>query len=162
MKTGIYAGTFDPITLGHLDIATRGMNLFDRFIIAVAEDSKKQTTFSLEERVKMIRKSMPKADFEVISFKGLLVNFAGNYENPTLVRGLRALSDFEYEFQMALTNKHQHPEVETLFLVTRMDLSFVSSSVTKELARLGGKLDGIVPDNVKKRLEEHFTHPEID
>ncbi len=151
MKTGIYAGTFDPITNGHLDIAKRGANIFDRFIIAVAGASKKNTTFTIEERIKLIQDSV-NDKIEVVSFEGLLVHFATNFENPTLVRGLRALADFEYEFQLALTNKNQNPDIETIFLVTNLQLSFVSSSVIKEVARLGGKLDGLAPDGVIKAL----------
>lgn len=158
MRTGIYAGTFDPITIGHADIAHRALNLFDRFIIAVAGDSKKKTMFSMEERMELIRRTVDPR-IEIVSFQGLLVNFVEQFEQPTLVRGLRALADFEYEFQMALANKKQNPRVETVFLVTRLEYSFISSSVVKELGRLGGQLEGIVPDVVKSALEHKFLRP---
>lgn len=155
MRTGIYAGTFDPITIGHADIAHRAMHLFDRFILAVAGDSKKSTLFSMEERMDLIRRTVDPR-IEVVSFDGLLIHFAEKFEQPTLVRGLRALADFEYEFQMALVNKKQNPMVETLFLVTRLENSFISSSIVKELGRLGGKLEGIAPEVVITALQEKF------
>lgn len=158
MRTGIYAGTFDPITFGHLDIARRAATLFDRLIIAVAADSRKTTTFSPEERRDLIIASLdgdPHIEVEV--FSGLLIYYAGTFESPTLVRGLRALADFEYEFQLSLVNQLQDPAIQTIFLATRLDYTFISSSVTKELAALGGNLKGLVPKVVHEALERKFA-----
>ena len=157
MRTGIYAGTFDPVTFGHLDIARRAAPLFDRFILAIAEDSKKKTTFSAAERKGLVAASLDPADgIEIEIFSGLTIQYARRFENPALVRGLRAHSDFEYEFQLALLNQRQDPGIQTVFLITRLDLTFISSSATKELARLGGNLKGIVPECVRDALERKF------
>jgi len=153
MRTGIYAGTFDPITNGHLDISKRASKLFDRFIIAVAEDSKKTTTFTMDERLELIKKCVD-SNIEVVSFSGLLVNFATNFENPTLVRGLRALADFEYEFQLALINKNQNQDIETIFLVTKLEHSFISSSTIKEVSRLGGNIKNLTPAPIIEALNK--------
>lgn len=156
MRKGIYPGSFDPITNGHLDVLERAAKLFDELIIAVAADNQKNSLFTVDERVAMIEETarlQGLTNVRVVAFKGLLVNFAMEQGAVAVIRGLRALSDFEYEFQMALMNRKLEPTVETLFLTPREELTYISSRIVKEIARLGGKIDSFVPTNVACALK---------
>ncbi|MFZ5775621.1 MAG: pantetheine-phosphate adenylyltransferase [Thermodesulfobacteriota bacterium] len=157
----VYPGTFDPITNGHLDIIHRSLNLFDRVIIAIARNPGKQPLFTLEERVAMIRACFPaeenRIDVEVVS--GLLVDFAYRRGAKAIIRGLRAVSDFDYEFQLALMNRRIEREVETVFLMTGFRWIYISSSIIKDAARHGGDVSGLVPDHVCERLRARFIAP---
>jgi len=160
MKRAVYPGTFDPITLGHLDVLARAVRIFDEVVIAVAEDSGKDASFSVGERTKLIQEcvgSEPWADrVHIASFRGLLVEFARREKAVAVIRGLRAVSDFEYEFQLALTNRRLHPELESVFLMPRETLAFLSSNLVRELARLGAPLEEFVPPAVVKALHKKF------
>jgi len=157
MRTAIYAGTFDPITLGHLDLIARAAKIFDKLILAVSEYSRKQTLFSLKERVAMARRIARKfKNVEVDSFGGLLVDYAKARKVRVLIRGIRAFSDFEFEFQMALTNRKLAPEIETLFLMPNEDFSYLSSSTVREVAMLGGDTRDFVVPIVEQELEAKF------
>jgi len=157
MRTAIYAGTFDPITLGHLDLIARAAKIFDKLILAVSEYSRKQTLFSLKERVAMARRIARKfKNVEVDSFSGLLVDYAKARKVRVLIRGIRAFSDFEFEFQMALTNRKLAPEIETLFLMPNEDFSYLSSSTVREVAMLGGDTRDFVVPIVEQELEAKF------
>ncbi len=153
-RAAIYPGTFDPITLGHLDVITRAAAVFDRLIVAVAVSPRKQLWFSLEERVNLVRASADGVpNLEVMPFDGLLVEFARRQQVHVLVRGLRAFSDFEYEFQMALSNRKLAPDVETMFLMTSDNYSYISSSAVREVAELGGDSSLLVPPCVQVALQ---------
>lgn len=155
MKIAVYPGSFDPITNGHLDIIVRAAKLFDKVIVALIKNPDKKSYFSFEARLKMLRESMPKSKkIEVDSFDGLLVDFVCQKKACAVVRGLRAVSDFDYEFQMALTNRKMAPEIETVFLMTDYRYSYLSSSMVKQIARLGGDIAGLVPAGVSKRLKK--------
>ena len=157
MRTAIYAGTFDPITLGHLDLIARAAKIFDKLILAVSDYSRKQTLFSLQERLAMARQIARKfKNVEVDSFKGLLVDYAKARKVRVLIRGIRAFSDFEFEFQMALTNRKLAPDIETLFLMPNEDYSYLSSSTVREVAMLGGDTRAFVVPIVEKALEAKF------
>ncbi|HET8865117.1 MAG TPA: pantetheine-phosphate adenylyltransferase [Gracilimonas sp.] len=161
MKTiALYPGSFDPITNGHLDILERATNLFETVIVTVAVNNKKDAVFSGDERVKLIQdcisgKSWAKK-VQVKQFTGLLVDHAVDMKADTLVRGVRQISDFEYEFRMALTNKRLAPEVDTIFLMPDEEFTFISASIVKEVAYWGGDLSSFVPDIVAKALKEKF------
>ncbi|NOS35425.1 MAG: pantetheine-phosphate adenylyltransferase [Deltaproteobacteria bacterium] len=153
----IYPGTFDPITLGHIDVIKRGRKLFDKLIVAVVGSSAKGTLFTVEERVEMIRDAVGESRNLVIeSFDGLLVDYVNKRGVNAVLRGLRAVSDFEYEFQMALINRKINEEVETIFMMTADRYSYISSRFIKEIARLGGSVDCFVPENVAKKLKEEY------
>jgi len=158
-KIALYPGSFDPITNGHLDIIKRSLCLFDKVIIAVNNNSLKKFLFTAEERVEMIKDVLNYNYFsnvEVESFQGLLVHYAQRKEAKFLIRGLRALSDFEYEFQMDLMNRKLNPQIETVYLMTDQRYSYLSSSIVKEIAQLGGCTKNLVPSLVEKRLLEKF------
>jgi len=158
MRTAVYPGSFDPLTNGHLDVITRSSKLFDKIIVGVLTNSFKSCTFSMEERIGFINKMTGDLkNVQVIGFSGLLVDFAKENGASVIIKGLRALSDFEYEFQMALVNKNQYPEVETLFMSTSSEYMFLSSSVVKELAKHNGKLDGLVPKEIEYDLYNKFN-----
>ena len=149
MQTVVYPGSFDPCTNGHLDIIARAAKMADKVIVAVLINSNKTPLFTAEERVKLLKSAV--ADFdnvEVRSFSGLLVDFMKEVGATIIVKGIRALSDFEYEFQMALTNNALYPDIETLFIPSGKDYMFLSSSLVKEVATYGGSLQGLVPDNL--------------
>lgn len=149
MKTAVYPGSFDPCTNGHLDIIHRSAKLFDKVIVAVLTNSSKTPLFSVEERIRLLEKATADCEnVEICSFSGLLVDFMKKIGSNVVIKGIRAVSDFEYEFQMALTNKALYPELETLFLHSAQEYMFLSSSVVKEVARYGGALDGLVPDEL--------------
>ena len=160
-RIAVYPGTFDPVTRGHLDIIHRALNLFDRVIVAVAVNASKQPVFSLEERMEMIRRCFPEDEqrIEVDSVSGLIVDYAYTKGATAIIRGLRAVSDFDYEFQLALMNRRIEREVETVFLMTGFRWIYISSSIIKDAARHGGDVSGLVPDHVCERLRERFMMP---
>ncbi len=157
-KKAIYPGTFDPMTMGHIDIIRRAANIFDELVVAIAEDTVKSPLFSLEERIEIAEHEIKKIgqNIKVMPFKGLLVEFAKVQESNIIVRGLRAASDFEYEFQMSYMNHKIAKEIETIFIPATESGHFISSRFVKELARLKGKLDGFVSKEVEARLVERF------
>jgi pantetheine-phosphate adenylyltransferase len=153
----IYPGTFDPITNGHLDLIQRGLRIFDHIIVAVAEGSFKKTIFTVEERLEMIREALAdKPNVTIDSFQGLLVEYVKSKNARVVLRGLRAVTDFEYEFQMAMMNRRLEPEVETVFLMTGLRWVFLSSSILKEAAVHGGNIEGMVPELVYQKLREKY------
>lgn len=155
MKTAVYPGTFDPVTYGHLDVILRASKLFDRVIVGVLHNSSKSPLFSVEERVKMLREATKELkNVKVVEFEGLLVDFAKAIDAKVVIRGLRAITDFEYELQMTQTNHKLEPDVETLFLTTSIEYSFLSSTTVKEVAAFGGDITQFVPEVVVKEIEE--------
>ena len=152
-RVAIYAGTFDPLTLGHEDLVRRAVNLFDHVIVAIAESRAKRPFFTLEEREEMAKEVLaPYPNAEVCSFDGLLMNFLHERGAKVILRGLRAASDFEYEFQMALMNRTLRDDIETVFLAAREEYTYLSSRIIKEVARLGGDVSGMVPAPVAEAL----------
>jgi len=153
----IYPGSFDPITNGHLDIITRGLEVFDQLIIAVARNSEKNSLFSIGERIAMLEALLGSdSRVRVDTFEGLLVDYAAQQKANVILRGLRAVSDFEYEFQLAQMNHTVQPKVETLFMMTSVPYGYLSSSIVKEVASHGGPIDVFVPQIVKEALEDKF------
>ena len=158
MSRAVYAGTFDPVTFGHLDVAARAAQVFDRLTLAVAEDPRKKLLFSTAERLELAKAAVAGLkNVEVVPFSGLLVDWARARGIHTLIRGLRAFSDFEYEFQMALTNRKLAPDIETMFLMPSEDYSYVSSSMVREIATLGGDVDKFVPAPVAAALKRKLA-----
>ena len=155
-RKAIYPGSFDPITNGHLDVLHRAAGVFDELVIAVARDNGKQSLFTVEERVAMIQEAVKIDHVRVVPFDGLLVEFAAQENAIALVRGLRAVSDFEFEFQLALMNRKLSPTLETVFLMPREELTYISSRLVKEIARLGGNIDLFVPPNVALALRQRL------
>jgi pantetheine-phosphate adenylyltransferase len=155
-RTAVYPGSFDPITKGHEDLIQRSLGFVDRVVVAVAVNVAKQPLFSLEERVALIRDCVVDKRVEVQSFDGLLVDFAKRVGATVIVRGLRAVSDFEYEFQMALMNRNLGPHIETVFLVPAFDLTYLSSSLVREVARFGGDVSALVHPAVQQALRRKF------
>jgi pantetheine-phosphate adenylyltransferase len=159
-KVAIYPGSFDPITYGHIDIIERGLEIFDKVIVAIAENEEKRPLFSVEERLRMVKSCFKDTPNVIVdSFKGLLVDYVGKTNAKVILRGLRATSDFEYEFHMASMNRSLNTHLDTLFMMTSKDYFFVSSRTIKEVARLGGAVEGLVPDLVVRRLKEKFKLP---
>ena len=157
-KIAIYPGSFDPVTNGHLDIIERGLKLFDKIIIAILTNPDKKFLFTLEERVQMLEASMKKfSNVEISTFDGLTVDYAAQCKAQGILRGLRAMSDFEYEFQMALMNRRLNREIQTVFLMTGMRWIYTSSSIIKEAAQFGGSIKGMVPPGVEKRIKEKYA-----
>ncbi len=157
MKTAIYPGTFDPITNGHLDILERAMNLFDKIIVSIAKNSSKNPLFTEDERSALIRQVVKQyKQVEVDAFEGLLVDYAKKKKATAVVRGLRAISDFEYEMQMALMNRKLNPDVQTVFLMPNEKYTYLNSSIVREISRLGGDVTDFVPLTVKEALDRKF------
>jgi pantetheine-phosphate adenylyltransferase len=157
MKRAIYPGSFDPVTFGHLDVIGRALRLFDEVVVAVAPSEGKSPLFPVAERLELIKVSMPgEARLLVKQFDGLLVDFVHAEKAAAVIRGLRAVSDFEFEFQMALMNRRLAPDVETIFLMPKEDYSYISSRLVKEVARLGGDVSGVVPAPVVAALQKKF------
>jgi pantetheine-phosphate adenylyltransferase len=156
-KIAIYPGSFDPVTNGHVDIAERGLKLFDKIIVAILHNPVKDFLFTVEERVEMLESSFKDyPDITVETFDGLLVDYADSRQSIAILRGMRAVSDFEYEFQLALMNRRLKKEIQTVFLMTGLRWIFISSSIIKEAARFGGDITGMVPPVVNKKLKEKF------
>ncbi|HTY05190.1 MAG TPA: pantetheine-phosphate adenylyltransferase [Gemmatimonadales bacterium] len=155
-RIAVYPGSFDPVTKGHADLIRRSLAFSDRVVVAVAVNVSKQPLFTLEERVALIRETVDLTNVEVRSFDGLLVDFAREVGATILIRGLRAVSDFEYEFQMALMNRTLAPALETVFLVPAFDLTYLSSSLVREVARFGGDVSALVHPAVQRALKAKF------
>lgn len=154
---GVYPGTFDPITRGHLDIIERGLTLFDELVVAVAASQSKSPLFDVEERMGIIRaETRKRKNVRVESFDCLLIDYVKKKKARTILRGLRVISDFEYEFQMALTNRKMSPDIETVFMMTAESYAPVSSRFIKEIAKLGGDVSPFVTPNVAKRLKQKY------
>ena len=159
MRTALYPGTFDPITYGHIDIMIRASKIFPRVIAVVAENPSKNPLFSVEERLEMVRESVKMVpEIQVIKYSGLIVNCLREHNASVLIRGLRALSDFEYEFQMAFTNRNLLSESETVFLMPSAEYTYLSSTMVKQIGSLHGDITSFVPEIVKQRLLEKFGH----
>ena len=155
MRVALYPGTFDPVTKGHLDIMERALRLFDRLIVAVAANPQKQPLFTVEERVEMILEETRQwKHLHVESFHGLLITYAKEKGALSIIRGLRAVSDFEYEFQMALTNRSLSSDIETVFLMPSEQYTYLNSKIVREIAFLGGEISQFVPKRVEERLRE--------
>ena len=160
MKVGIYAGSFDPITLGHLDIIKRAARITKKLIIAVLNNNAKKPAFSVEERVELIRKvTKDIPGVEVMSFSGLTVDFAKEQNANVLVRGLRAVTDFEYELQIAQLNHKLNPDIDTIFLTTSVEYSYLSSRIVKEIASYGGDISQFVPPEVVRDVYDKLYQP---
>jgi pantetheine-phosphate adenylyltransferase len=157
MRTAIYPGSFDPLTNGHLDIIQRAAKLFDRVIVAVASNESKGPLFSVKERLDLVRRALGEfSNVEADWFDTLLVDYADKRKGQTIIRGLRAVSDFEFEFQLALMNRKLNPKVETIFMMPRETYTFLSSRIVKEIAHLGGNVECFVPPHVRAALAEKF------
>lgn len=159
MRRAIYPGSFDPVTNGHLDIIERGSKLFDEIVVAVLSNPDKSAMFSVAERLAMLAEVLPaikskNCKITVDSFQGLLVQYAVKREATAIVRGIRAISDYEYELQMALMNRRLEPRLETVFLMSAEDYSYVSSRLVKQIFALGGAVDGLVPPSVIEKMRE--------
>ncbi|MBR4123320.1 MAG: pantetheine-phosphate adenylyltransferase [Clostridia bacterium] len=161
MKNSVIAicpGSFDPVTYGHLDIITRASKMFHKVIVVVADNSSKNCSFTPDERVEMIKKCIPNLEnVEVDKFGGLLADYAAQKGATAIIKGLRAMSDFEYEFQMALTNKKLNPNVETLFLTTAAENMYLSSSMVKQIALMGGEIESFVPAVIRQDIINRIT-----
>ncbi|MFC2140960.1 pantetheine-phosphate adenylyltransferase [Acidobacteriota bacterium] len=161
-RIAVYPGSYDPLTNGHIDIIQRGLKIFDKIIVAALKNPSKTYLFSLEERMDMLMETFKKKpSIEVDYFEGLLVDYLKKIGVNTVVRGLRAISDFEIEFQMALMNRSIKPEIETIFLVPSICYSFVSSRLVKEIYQLGGGVEKMVPDIVDKKLKEKYGQDKL-
>ena len=157
-RVALYPGSFDPVTNGHLDVLFRARRLADRVIVAILENDEKKPLFSLEERIEMIREIVgDEPSVSIRSFSGLLVDFAAQTGATLLVRGLRAISDYEYELRMALMNRRLEPGIETVFLVAAEEFSYVSSSLMKQVFTLGGRVEGLVPASVEAKMREKMS-----
>lgn len=157
-RKAIYPGSFDPITNGHLDVIERAAHLFDIVIVAVASNSNKKALFDIEERQQLAQKATAHvANVQIDTFNGLLVDYVAKQEGQAIVRGLRAVSDFEFEFQLALMNRKLNESIETIFMMPKDRFTFLSSSIVKEIASLGGSIDGLVPDDVHRSLQKKYA-----
>ncbi len=157
MKTAVYPGTFDPVTNGHIDIIERALKLFDKLYIVVADNPQKKSTFTPQERVSMLEESLKKhKNIEIEYSNGLILNYVKGKNSNVIVRGLRAISDFEFEFQRAQFNREFEKDIETIFIMTKDDYAFLSSSIIKEIAMFQGPVKGFVPEIVERKLREKF------
>lgn len=156
MPAAIYPGSFDPLTNGHLSLIQRGLQMFDHLIVALLVNPKKQPLFTIEERRQMISEAVKDPRIEIDSFQGLLVEYAKKKKVNVVLRGLRAVSDFEYEFQLANMNRKLQPDIETVFMMTGEDYFYVSSNLVREVASLGGNVEGLVPTNVLHKLTAKY------
>lgn len=156
MKLAVYPGSFDPVTNGHLDVLQRGLKIFDKIIIGVGEHTDKKYLFSADERVSLLQEVTKGLPVSIKHFNGLLVDFAKKERACAILRGLRAVSDFDVEFQQALMNRKLSKDIETVFIMTRGMYSYLSSSLVKEVAKLNGNLNGMVPEQVEGKLKEKF------
>lgn len=157
-RTAIYPGSFDPVTMGHLDIIERGLKLFDKIIVTILQNPTKKYLFSVDERVEMLEDSLGNFEgVEIAHYDGLLVEYANQRDAHAILRGMRAVSDFEYEFQMALMNRKLHREIQTVFLMTSLRWIYTSSSIIKEAVRFGGDIQDMVPPIVHDRLRKKFS-----
>lgn len=159
MRRAIYPGTFDPFTYGHLDIIQRAVSLFDEVIVTIALNSAKAPLFNTDERMEMLRESLSSfASVRIDSFRGLLVNYAKKEKANVIIRGLRMISDFEFEFQMALMNRKLAEEITTVFLMPDEKYTYLSSSIVREIAQLGGDCSPFVPPHIEKKLKKKYSH----
>lgn len=157
VRRAVYPGSFDPVTNGHVDIINRGMELVDELVVAVVHNPNKKPLFTIEERKAMILESLPgRPGLRVEAFTGLLVDFLKQQKANLIVKGLRAISDFEFEFQMAMLNRNLNPKIDTIFLMTSVEYAFLSSSSVREIASLGGEVRDFVPSYVLEKLRERF------
>lgn len=157
-KLAIYPGSFDPVTNGHVDIIVRGLKIFDHIIVCILNNPAKKALFTIEERIDMLNQSLNGIkSIEITTYDGLLVDFAVQRKAHAILRGMRAVSDFEYEFQMALMNRRLNRDIQTVFLMTGLRWIFTSSSIIKEAARFGGNINGMVPKIVQQKLKEKFS-----
>ena len=157
-KLAIYPGSFDPVTNGHIDIIVRGLKIFDQIIVCILNNPAKKVLFTIEERIDMLNQSLNGIKgVKITSYDGLLVDFAVQRKAHAILRGMRAVSDFEYEFQMALMNRRLNRDIQTVFLMTGLRWIFTSSSIIKEAARFGGNINGMVPKIVQQKLKEKFS-----
>ena len=158
MRTVLYPGSFDPVTYGHIDVIRRASAIFDKVVVAVARNSEKNALFTTAERIELIRQACPDlTNIEVTTFEGLMVDSLQKFQASAVIRGLRAVSDFEYEFQMALMNRELNEKCETLFMMPSPDYSFVSSRLIKEIASCGGSVDKFVPACVEEAMRKKFA-----
>ena len=162
MRRAIYPGSFDPVTNGHLDVLHRAASLFDEVVIAVAINDQKAGLFTAEERIELLTQVCTLPNVRVARLNGLLVDFARKMEACAVVRGLRAISDFEFEFQMALMNRKLDSGVETIFLMPKEELTYLSSRIVREIARLGGNVEAFVPNSVARALRAKLSQPRIE
>ncbi len=158
MKTAVYPGTFDPVTYGHIDIIQRALKIFDKLYIVVADNPQKESTFTKKERVDMLKLALKGNNqrLEIEYYDGLLLKYVKNKKSHVIVRGLRAISDFEFEFSRALLNRELEKDIDTIFIMTKDDYAFLSSSIVKEIAMFDGSVRGFVPEVVEKKLREKF------
>ena len=157
-KVAIYPGSFDPVTNGHLDILERGLNIFDKIIVAIMHNPVKEYLFTVEERFEMLSVTLKSLkNVEIDTFDGLLVDYAAKRKAQAILRGMRAVSDFEYEFQMALMNRRLNRDIQTVFLMTGLRWIFTSSSIIKEAAQFGGNIEGMVSPSVNQKIKEKFS-----
>ncbi len=158
MKTAVYPGAFDPVTNGHIDIIERALKLFDKLFVVVGDNPQKTPTFTAGERVEILKTALKKHNhrIDVEHFDGLLLNYVKKKKSNVIIRGLRAISDFEFEFSRALLNREMDKNIETVFIMTKDDYAFLSSSIVKEIAMFGGSVKGFVPKIVEKKLREKF------
>ncbi len=156
MPVAIYPGSFDPLTNGHLSLIQRGLSMFDRVVVAIATNPKKTPLFTMDERKQLVREACPDPRIEVDSFEGLLVDYVQKKGAQVILRGLRAVSDFEYEFQMANMNRTLAPNIETVFMMTGEDYFYISSQLVREVASFGGNVQSLVPANVFQKLQGRF------